>query len=61
MENEHTNKSEKIKNALVQTKTFALNLPFISHVQFSWTANQNGRNCTTRPTKSLQTTKSKTS
>ena len=33
MENEHTNKSEKIKNALVQTKTFALNLPFISHVR----------------------------
>ena len=33
MENEHTNKSEKIKNALVQAKTFALNLPFISHVR----------------------------
>ena len=33
MENDHTNKSEKIKNALVQTKTFALNLPFISHVR----------------------------
>jgi len=33
MENDDTSKSEKIKNALAQTKTFALNLPFISHVR----------------------------
>ena len=29
----NTNKSEKIKDALVKTKTFALNLPFISHLR----------------------------
>ena len=33
MENKNTNKSEKIKDALVKTKTFALNLPFISHLR----------------------------
>jgi hypothetical protein len=33
MENDDTSKNEKIKNALAQTKTFALNLPFISHVR----------------------------
>ena len=33
MENKNTNKSEKIKDALVKAKTFALNLPFISHLR----------------------------
>ena len=33
MDNKNTNKSEKIKDALVKTKTFALNLPFISHLR----------------------------